>query len=257
VDTSRSLRRGEGGKSMSRRKRKWIMSIAISAALMLSGNPANAKVVGKTKTIKRTTVHYLVVLPNGFDPAKSYPGVLAFPGGPQTMETVEGTLERNWQEEAERRGYIVVIPAAPGALFFQGGEAVFPDFVVELLKDYKILNNKFHIAGLSNGGISAFHIAAMYPEYFLSVTGFPGFLQDATPEHVRAISKMCINMYVGALDKEWLGTMQKQAAAFRAVGMNVQFSVENGQSHRVGTLEGRGAGRLFNRFEEAQQGCAK
>ena len=41
-------------------------------------------------------------------------------GGPQTMNTVDGVLNRNLRAEAERRGYIVVAPAAPeGELFFE------------------------------------------------------------------------------------------------------------------------------------------
>src|ERR1019366_295478 len=98
---------------------------------------------------------------------------------------------------------IVVIPAAPGRLFFQGGERVFPEFLKQILGDYKILDNKLHIAGASNGGISAFFIAASYPQYFLSVTGFPGYLPDLTPARVQALAKMCINMHVGELDTGW------------------------------------------------------
>ena len=72
------------------------------------------------------------------------------------------------------------------ALFFEGGEKVFPEFFTRILGDYNVLDKKFHIAGVSNGGISAFHIAAMYPQYFWSVTGLPGFLPQSAPERVRA-----------------------------------------------------------------------
>jgi S-formylglutathione hydrolase FrmB len=47
-----------------------------------------------------------------------------------------------------------------------------------ILKDYKIQDNKFHIAGPSNGGIAAFHVAAANPQYFLSVTAFPGYMWE-------------------------------------------------------------------------------
>ena len=129
----------------------------------------------KSKDINGTIVRYKVVLPNDYDPNKAYPAVLAFPGGPQTMEMVDATLGRNWRLLAERLGYIVIIPAAPnGQLYFQRGAKVFPAFLVDMFYDYKILDNKFHIAGVSNGGLSAFHLAASYPQYFWSVTGLPG-----------------------------------------------------------------------------------
>jgi hypothetical protein len=33
---------------------------------------------------------------------------------------------------------------------------VFPEFIVKLLGDFKVLDIKFHIAGVSIGGLSAF-----------------------------------------------------------------------------------------------------
>ena len=200
-------------------------------------------------------LNYKVVLPKEYGAQKAYPAVLAFPPGSQTMDMVFTTLNRNWAPEAQRRGYIVVIPAAPsGRLFFEEGGRVFPAFLDKLLADYKIRDRKFHVAGMSNGGISAFHIAALYPQYFWSVTGFPGYLDDTTPAHVNAIGKMCINMHVGELDSGWLEEMQKQAADFRAKGMKVQITVEKGQSHVIGTLAGEGAGRLFDEIEACGHG---
>jgi poly(3-hydroxybutyrate) depolymerase len=235
-----------------------LVMLAGAVAVLFANGPAAAEVLEKSKSIAGVTVHYKVVLPSHYDAAKAYPGVLAFGGGPQTMNIVDGAIQRNWRDEAERRGYIVVIPAAPdGQLFFEGGERIFPEFLTKILADYKIASDKFHIAGQSNGGISAFHVAASYPQYFWSVTGFPGYLPEATPARVAALGKMCINMHVGELDTGWKEEMQQQAAQFRARGMTVRITVEKGQSHRLDTLAGDGAARLFNQFEEARQGCAK
>src|SRR6202795_149215 len=235
-----------------------VLLLAGAAILLFASRPAAADVLEKSKNIAGVTVHYKVVLPSHYDAAKAYPGVLAFGGGPQTMNIVDGAIQRNWRDVAERRGYIIVIPAAPdGQLFFEGGERIFPEFLTKILADYKIADNKFHIAGQSNGGISAFHVAAMYPQYFWSVTGFPGYLPDATPARVGGLAKMCINMHVGELDTGWKEEMQQQAAQFRAKGMTVRITVEKGQSHRLDTLAGDGAARLFNQFEEARQGCSK
>jgi poly(3-hydroxybutyrate) depolymerase len=237
--------------------REQVLGIA-AAAILLFGRPGLAEVLEKSKNIAGVTVHYKVVLPSHYDPAQAYPGVLAFGGGPQTMSIVDGAIQRNWRNEAERRGYIVVIPAAPdGQLFFEGGERIFPEFLTKILADYKISDSKFHIAGQSNGGISAFHVAASFPQYFWSVTGFPGYLPEATPGRFGALAKMCINMHVGELDTGWKEEMQQQAAQFRAKGMTVRITVEKGQSHRLDTLAGEGAARLFNQFEEARQGCSK
>lgn len=217
-----------------------------------------AKVYDKSAQIGDVTVHYKLILPKDYEETKAYPGVLAFPPGPQTMDMVLTTVERNWSAEAQKRGYIVIVPAAPGGqLFFEGGSRVFPQFIEQMLKDYKIRDGKFHVAGMSNGGISAFFVAASYPQYFWTVTGFPGYLEDATPERVKALANMCINMHVGEFDGGWLQAMQEQAKQFRDKGYTVAFTIEKGQSHVIGTLTGEGASRLFDEIEKGKQGCAK
>lgn len=233
----------------------WLL---LAATVLFASDPVRAEVQDKTTSVSGVTVHYQVVLPNGYDPSKTYPAVLAFAGGPQTMETVEGTVERNWREQAERLGYIIIVPEAPeGELFFEAGARIFPAFIVKLLADYKVLDGKFHMAGVSNGGLSAFHIATLYPQYFWSVTGLPGYLLDTSPARVHTLAKMCINMYAGEMDTDWLGHERKQAAQFRALGYSVEFSEEKGQGHVMRTLEGDGAARLFRQFEQARHGCGK
>jgi poly(3-hydroxybutyrate) depolymerase len=242
----------------SRSLRLSLIPTALIALLTCSGQPLAATVLEKSANIGGTQLEYKVVLPNGYDAAKTYPAILAFGGGPQTMEMVNATLERNWREQAENLGYIVILPAAPnGDLFFEEGARVFPAFLVKLLADYKVLQNKFHIAGVSNGGLSAFHIASLYPQYFWSVTGLPGLLPDNSPEQMRALAKLCIFMYAGENDTEWLHSEEQQAAKFRSQGFTVEFSEEKGEGHVMRTLDGKGAARLFQQLEKARQGCGK
>jgi hypothetical protein len=239
------------------KQHRWKMLLPMAALVTLASPPLKADVLEKTKQIGGITVHYKVVLPNNYDATRAYPGVLGFGGGPQTMNVVDSVIARNFRDEAEKRGYIVVVPAAPDdQLFFEGGERIFPEFLKQILADYKIQDNKFHIAGPSNGGIAAFHVASLNPQYFLSITAFPGYLWEETPAHIQAISKMCITMFVGELDPMgWQGLMEKQASEFRARGMTAQYIVEKGQPHRMETLAGANAGRLFDLFEQARHGC--
>jgi predicted esterase len=226
---------------------------------MFTMQPVHAELLEKTKKVAGTTVHYKVVLPDGYDPAKPYPAILAFGGGPQTMNTVDGVLSRNLRAEAEKRGYIVVAPAAPDdRLFFEDGARIFPEFLRLILADYKIQDNKFHIAGPSNGGIAAFHVAAANPQYFSSVTAFPGYMWEPTAAKLQAISKMCVFMYVGENDEYmWHSEMKREAEVLRAKGTVARYTVEKGQPHRMETLAGANAGRLFDDFEETKKGCSK
>jgi len=236
-----------------------LSGVAVASSLLLGGMPARASVLEQTKKVGGVTVNYKVVLPDSYDATKAYPAIIAFGGGPQTMNTVDGMLARNFRAEAETRGYIVVAPAAPdGDLFFEEGARIFPEFLKMILADYKIQGGKFHIAGLSNGGISALHVAAANPQYFLSVTAFPGYMWEPTPAKLVAISKMCVFMYVGENDEyRWHDEMKSEAAFLRAKGTVARYTVEKGQPHRLDTLAGANAGRLFDGFEETKKGCAK
>jgi len=236
-------------------KSKWMT--LFFAALMAAS--AHAEVQEKTKKVGKTTVQYKVVLPNGYDAAKTYPAILALGGGPQNMNTVDGVLNRNLRAEAERRGYIVIAPAAPdGELFFEDGARIFPEFLKLILADYKIQDSKFHIAGPSNGGIAAFHVAAANPQYFLSVTAFPGYMWEPSTAKLNAISKMCVFMYVGENDEYmWHPEMKREAEYLRSKGTVARYTVEKGQPHRMETLAGANAGRLFDGFEETKKGCSK
>jgi len=234
-------------------------TVAGLALVALAATPARAEVLEKTAKVGGVTVQYKVVLPAGYDPAKAYPAIIALGGGPQTMNTVDSILNRNFRAEAEKRGYIVVAPAAPnGQLFFEGGARIFPEFLKLILADYKIQDGKFHIAGPSNGGIAAFHVAAANPQYFASVTAFPGYMWEPSPAKLQAISKMCVFMYVGENDEYmWHGEMKQEAEYLRSKGTVARYAVEKGQPHRLETLAGANAGRLFDGFEETLKGCSR
>src|SRR3984885_4050265 len=113
---------------MKQPRSKWIpVFCAAVGVAMFATQTAQAELLEKTKKVSGTTVQYKVVLPNGYDPAKYYPAILAFGGGPQTMNTVDSVLNRNLRAEAEKRGYIVIAPSAPdGQLFFEEGARIFP-----------------------------------------------------------------------------------------------------------------------------------
>jgi predicted esterase len=221
--------------------------------------PARAEVLEKSRTVAGVTVQYKVVLPSGYDPARPHPAIVALGGGPQTMNTVDGLLNRNLRAEAEKRGYIVIAPAAPnGELFFESGARIFPEFLKLILADYKIRDGKFHIAGPSNGGIAAFHVAASNPQYFLSVTAFPGYMWQPTAAKLQAISKLCVFMYVGENDDYmWHDEMNREAEFLRSKGAVARYTVEKGQPHRIETLAGASASRLFDNFDETGKGCSK
>ena len=201
--------------------------VSVAACVIVAIHPLHAEEITSTASIDGTTVRYKVIVPDGYDPEKTYPGIVALGGGAQSMRTVDRTLSRNFRDEAEQRGYIVVGPAAPqGQLFFREAAPLIPGFLDLMLADYKIQDGKLHIAGPSNGGIAAFHLAAAYPQYFLSVTAFPGYMWERSEAKLRAISELCVFMYVGEFDRYmWHDEMELEAEFLRSLTASPPTSV--------------------------------
>jgi dipeptidyl aminopeptidase/acylaminoacyl peptidase len=112
----------------------------------------------------RTRINYAIALPPGFDPTVAYPLLLALPPGRQDDRMVLAGLDSYWEQAAAQLGYIVVNPVAPRLLFFRGSERFIPEFLQQIRRDMKFAG-PVHLAGVSNGGLSAFRIAGYTRRY--------------------------------------------------------------------------------------------
>jgi dipeptidyl aminopeptidase/acylaminoacyl peptidase len=236
--------------------RSFLARAGLAAMLAAFAVDGRAEVLSRSGTFGDLEVEYRVVLPDNYDPESSHPAILHFAGGPQTMRIVGRSLASDWQALAEQRGYIVVSPASPnGELYFEGADRIFPEFIERILADYNVAGGRLHVTGHSNGGLSAFHIASLYPEYFLSVTGYPGLLDPREAGRLEALRPLCIYMHVGEKDPGWLSIMRDQAALLDREGFDVHFEIELGQTHRLDTRQADLAQRLFAELGSATTGC--
>jgi hypothetical protein len=55
----------------------------------------------------------------------------------------------------------------------------------------------------------------------------------------------------------WHGEMKDEAEFLQSQGTRARYSVEKGQPHGLDTLAGANAGRLFDGFAEAENGCSQ
>jgi poly(3-hydroxybutyrate) depolymerase len=226
--------------------------LVLFATLMIS-RTASAEMIDKTGLFGGLKLTYKVVLPPGYDAAQTYPVILVFTGGPQSLQMAERTLSVDWRQEAERRRYIVISPGTPnGALFFEGADRVFPAFLDQILRDYRVRGGKLHVAGHSNGGLSAFHVAALYPRYFATLTGYPGLLDAGDVSRAAALKPLCIFMHVGDMDDGWRRAMQEQSDNLARQGYRMRFTVEKNQVHRLDAPALNLSPRLFDQIESCQ-----
>lgn len=158
-----------------------------------------------------TVIEYALVLPRNFDETKSYPALLGLGGGNQARGSINYGLNNFWGMQAVYHEWIVIAPAAPdGDTYYYGDAYRYIPELLDLVEDrFRIEGGKFHIAGLSNGGTSAFRIATNFPERFFSITGFPGYAIPGDDfERLENLEGMTISMFYGEKD---LGPARRQS----------------------------------------------
>jgi hypothetical protein len=239
---------------------KWMQWTILAAAVgVAAAIPLHAELLEKTTKISGTTVQYKVVLPNLYDRTKAYPAILAFGGGPQNMGTVDSILTRNFREEAERRGYIVIAPAAPeGQLFFEEGARILPRIFETdsggLQNSGQQVSHRRPVKRRNSGISCRGRKSAVFP----LCHGFPGL--HVAAQHGKAAGDF----------KNVRVHVRGRAGRIHVARRNeIGGGVSSLQRHRRpihgrkgtappdGTLAGANARRLFEGFEETKKGCSK
>lgn len=123
--------------------------------------------------------------------------VLCLGGGPGDRGQAESTL--SFFQGLVARGWVAVAPVSPdGKPLFGANGAKMPQLLELLQKRPGIPRGKVLLAGVSNGGIAAFEIAAMIPQQVLGVIALPGLLSPTTD--LGAFRDMPVYLRLGAKD---------------------------------------------------------
>ena len=181
-----------------------------------------------------------IVLPDDYDPAKTYPVLLALPPGPQTEAMVNAGLTRYWGEQAKKAGWIVVSPVAPsGKTFFGGAESDIDGLCVRIRERFRVGGGRMHLAGGSNGGRSAFRVATRLPYEFASLVVLPGFAaSDEDRARLPRLKRTRVRMFVGGDDARWLEQGKKTLALLKKHGIDASMKVLPGEGHVPPGLDG-------------------
>jgi pimeloyl-ACP methyl ester carboxylesterase len=186
----------------------------------------------------KTMLQYAVALPDGFDPSQPYPILLALPPGGQDRAMVEAGLDRYWARLAEQRGWIVLSPIAPnGVFFFQGSERLIPEFLERTAEQYRPEGGKYHLAGISNGGLSGFRIALNNPNMFHSLTVLPGFPPtEVDSQNLAVLKDIPVTMFVGQEDTAWAQAMQRAQQELTRLGGQASLEIIPDEGHVIQSL---------------------
>jgi predicted esterase len=185
-------------------------------------------------------LRYALSVPDDFEPSGTYPVLLAFPPGPQTESMVEAGFNRYWGNQASARGWIVVSPVAPdGQLFFRGGETLIPALLDQIASEFQIEGGRFHVAGSSNGGLSAFRVALEHPTRVQSLIVLPG--GPPTEADVGILGRLegiPVRMFAGARDTTWVQLMRDTEERLKALKIAVETTTFPSEGHVPISLDG-------------------
>lgn len=209
-----------------------VISVAASSASPVIGPGSRSNLVAD---LPSGQLAYTLILPDGFQATERYPILLALPPGSQGQAEVDAVLGAYWQAEAQARGWIVVSPVAPdGELFFEDSGSLLPELLDLVAATYPPEGGRFHVAGVSNGGLSAFRVALDHPERISSLLAVPGY--PPTDDDRRNLDRLVdipVFLVVGESDSGWRQEMEATEAKLRALGAQVELVVSPGDGHIV------------------------
>jgi len=200
------------------------------------------------------SIEYALILPDRFDRARAYPILLALPPGDQSRQMVEAGLHLYWESEARKRGWIIIAPAAPeGESFYTGAENELPNLLDEVAKSVTFEGGKAHLAGVSNGGLSAYRLITEFPDRFLSLTVLPGIPpDDRTLRALHNLKGIPVAAFVGGEDSGWLRGSREAKQKLDALGIANTLEVVPGEGHVI-QLD---PAKLFDLLETRRSGSS-
>ncbi len=194
------------------------------------------------------TIDYALILPDHFDKSKAYPVLLALPPGDQSRQMVEAGLSFYWEAEAKRRGWVVISPSAPsGENFYSGLERQLPPLLDEVAHTVLFEGGRVHLAGISNGGLSAYRVITEFPDRFLSLTVLPGVPPDARAfAALKSLKGIPIAAFVGGDDTEWVRSSREASQELDRLGIQNTLTIVPGSGHVI-PLD---PGKLFDLLDQ-------
>lgn len=187
-----------------------------------------------------TDLGFSVDLPVGYDPAKTYP-VLIAPGHGKKMEGNWGGLF--WGEDTAQRGWIAV--ESPAFLMTDPIGAT-SQLLDEIARRYKVEGGKFHFACYGPSSGPAFGAAMAYPQRVKSLTALPGFPTTDKPDELAKLKGIRVSLIVGEEDAVWRPEVEVAHSRLQKAGVDCYLEVVAGSGH---LLQGMFGGELAERLQ--------
>jgi dienelactone hydrolase len=142
---------------------------------------------------------------------------------------VDAFLRNYWLDEADLRGYILLSPAVFGPGLESGGRDVLDAVFGWADENISYDPERVVLAGQSNGGLGAFHVARVAPERFTAVVGMPGGYGSAGD--LAQLAGKPVLLAVGERDTQWVQLANYTRDLLVLAGAEPRLDVIPGADH--------------------------
>ena len=170
-----------------------------------------------------------VITPAIWTPESELPVIFALPPGAGNMNMVNAFLGNYWSQEADRRGYIIVSPAVVGRSLEDSAREVLDAVFDWMDGNVSYDHERMALVGQSNGGLGAFHVARVRPEWFTSIVVMPGGYGGQGS--LEMLAGKPILLTVGERDTNWVQLTQTTRDLLVLADARPEIDVVPGASH--------------------------
>jgi pimeloyl-ACP methyl ester carboxylesterase len=183
---------------------------------------------GVRSTSDNTLQPYTVLLPESFDPGKPYPLIVFLHGdGMDDQSAIKNMEDLNLKDSVTALGYPLILPKGRGmhsGYENSAGQDVF-DSIEHFLSLYpNIRRERIILIGHSMGGIGAYRLGLLKPDYFRALVILAGPLAPGFLEQMEKFRNQNLFLVYGARDKaDWVSDSRAAVEKLTAVGANFEY----------------------------------
>jgi predicted esterase len=183
---------------------------------------------GVRSTSDNTLQPYTVLLPESFDPGKPYPLIVFLHGdGADDQSAINNMEDLNLKDSLTALGYPLILPKGRGmhsGYENRAGQDVF-DSIEHFLSLYpNIRRERIILMGHSMGGIGAYRLGLLKPDYFRALVILAGPLDSGFLEQMEKFRNQNLFLVYGARDKaDWVSDSRAAVERLTAVGANFEY----------------------------------
>ncbi len=175
---------------------------------------------------------YKVVYPANYDTLKTYKVFLGLSGG-NANEQIVNYCYYTLFDSKYFENYFTILPLAPSGRSLADIDSTEINLLIDdIMKNHKVTNRNWVVAGTSMGGFAAFNFANNRPELFEGIITFPGGLR--TKEVTDKWANYKVLLAIGELDEpNWLSLVDRTKSRLEGNVKSVETFILKGEEHII------------------------